>query len=362
MTLKIGFVPLLAGLVLALASPDPGAAQGTADSAHGASVLEREYPDLYDLLVRVERAHGVLFGQLAAEGDAVRATGGDVPTFGFELDMVERLTAVVEGEGTAEDVAAEAERGYAVLGERAAGVIAHANAFYRDVLGVLADPSISVRDRRAALDGALQRYLSRPDLALPSAPKDMGVLYDHPYALAFRTGYADLDGLTWAGHWLKLAATEPVTDFPRREQRDAGLDTVTARYFAKLSYGEPPQFFPSEIPLAPSISPGIIFISPEAAMIWDNASMMQEVLADILASPAVKDVRAALDEAVDHFMDPTYRMTVQGEWEIMALRHGIFFQGGYPLGVLLESELNVGGHFAHLRDGGPIVIPGMPGQ
>ena len=357
-----GFAPLLAGLLLVLALPDPGTAQGAPDSEPGSAVLEREYPELYHLLVRVERAHGVLFGELAKEGDAVRASGGDVPTFGFELDMVERLTAMVGTDGTLQDVADEAAEGFAVLGERAAGVIARANAFHREVLGVLADPSIGPRDRPAALNAAVQRYLSRPDLALPSTPKDMGVLYDHPYTLAFRTGYADLDGLIWAGHWLKLAASEPLTDFPRGEQRDAGLDTVTTRYFAKLSYGEPPQFFPSEIPLAPSIAPGLIFISPEAAMIWDNVSMMQEVLADVLASPSVEDVRAALDEAIDHFMDPTYRMTVQGEWEIMALRHGIFFQGGYPLGILTESELNVGGHFAHLRGGGQIVIPGMPGQ
>ena len=357
-----GFAALLAGLVLTLASPDTGAAQGSADSGHGAAVLEREYPELYELLLRVERAHGVLFGELAEEGDAVRASGGDVPTFEFELDMVERLTAMVGSEGRLEDVADEAADGYAILGERGAAVIALANAFHREVLGVLADPSVTGRDRVAAVNVAVQRYLSHPDLALPSTPKDMGVLYDHPYTLAFRTGYADLDGLSWAGHWLKLAATEPLTDFARGEQRDAGLDTVTTRYFAKLSYGEPPQFFPSEIPLAPSIAPGLIFISPEAAMIWDNASLMQEVLADVLASPTVRDVRAALDEVVDHFMDPTYRMTVQGEWEIMALRHGIFFQGGYPLGVLTESELNVGGHFAHLRAGGPITIPGMPGQ
>jgi hypothetical protein len=96
-------------------------------------------------------------------------------------------------------------------------------------------------------------------------------------------------------------------------------------------------------------------------MIWDNLTMMQEVLADILASPDVTNVRAAIDDAVGHFMDPTYAMTDQGEWEIMALRHGIFFQGGYPLAVMTESELNVGGHAAHLKGGGPIIIPGMPG-
>ena len=51
------------------------------------------------------------------------------------------------------------------------------------------------------------------------------------------------------------------------------------------------------------------------------------------------------------------------EWEMMALRHGIFFQGGYPLSVMTENERNVDGHAAHLRAGGTLVtMPGMPGR
>jgi len=133
---------------------------------------------------------------------------------------------------------------------------------------------------------------------------------------------------------------------------------VSARFYSKLTYGEPPEFFPSELPLAPAICPGLIFLSPETAMIWDNLSMMQEVLADILASPDVTDVRAALDLAIDQFLDPEYRMTDRDDWESMALLHGIFFQGGYPLAVMTESELNA----VHVHGGGAGggSIAGMP--
>jgi hypothetical protein len=309
----------------------------------------------------MERAHGVMFGGLAEEGEAVRSRADTMPTFGFELDMVERLTQLVSETGTAEEVADEAEAGFAVFGARGAEIIARGNAFYREVLGILAEPGMAFPERRTAVGEAVTRYRSRAEVALPSAPKNMDILYDHPYALDFRTGYADLDGLVWAGHWLRLAATEPLTDFAEKEVRAEGIDTVTTRYFAKLSYGDPPEFFPSEIPLAPAIAPGIIFLSPEAAMIWDNLSMMQEVLADILASPSVEDVDAAVEDAIAFFMDPAEGITEQGVWEIMALRHGIFFQGGYPLRPMTESELNVGGHVAHMRGGGPIIIPGMPG-
>ena len=353
-----GSLLLLALLVAAPSVPGRCAAQ-EGESAQYVGVLQREYPATYDLLIRTERAHGVLFGALAEEGDAVRATGEDVPTFGFELDMVDRLTQLVQSEGTADDAAAEATAGFRVLGERAAAIIAYGNAFYREVLGILADPTVV--DRRAALVDAVARYESRPDVALPTAPKSMDILYDHPYHEAFRRGYLDLDGVIWAGHWMKLAATEPLTDLRTKEERAAGLDTVMTRYYDKLSYGDPPQFFPSELPMAPAICPGLIFLSTDAAMIWDNLTMMQEVLADVLAAPDVEDVRAALDATVDHFMDATFEITDEGGWESMALAHGIFFQGGYPLAVMTKSELNVGGHAAHLRGGGHIIIPGMPG-
>ena len=71
--------------------------------------------------------------------------------------------------------------------------------------------------------------------------------------------------------------------------------------------------------------------------------------------------RAAVDDAVDWFMDPVEGITDQDFWEIMALRHGIFFQGGYPIAVMTESERNLGGHAAHLSAGGTLIIGGMPG-
>lgn len=357
---------VLVAVVAALMGTQPLAAQSAGEPASSdqdksyASILEQEFPDFYDLLIRLERAQGLLYGGLLVEGETVRANGDSLPTFEFEFDMVGNLTMLTGEDGRADHVAEESEAGYAVLGEKAAEVIAWGDEFYREVMGVLADPSITVfQDRRAAMALALERYKSRPEIVLPSQPKDMDILYDHPYALQFRGGYGDLDGLIWAGYWLKLAATEPLTDFPDKEARQEGIDTVTTRYHAKLSYGEAPEFFPSELPQAPAIAPGLIFLSEESAMILDNLSYLKEVLADILASPAVPDLRAALDETLEQFLDPEYRVTTWDDWETMALQHGIFFQGGYPLAVMTESELNVGGHAAHLSGGAPLVIGGM---
>ena len=344
--------------VLCLGAAVPVAGQSTGDRG-SADVLESLHRDLDDLLVRQERAYGILLHELAREGEAVRARGDTLPTPGFERGLVERLIALVRREGRAEDEAVRADRGYTALGPRGAEVARRGQTLQREVLSILADPGVP--DPAAALAEAVTRYRSRPDVALPAVPKDMDVLYGHPYALAFRTRYEELDGLVWAGHWLRLAATEPMTDLPAGTERAAGIDTVRARYDAKLSYGKPPSSFPSELPLAPAIAPGFIWHSPEAAMIWDNHSMLLEVLGDVLASPELADVPRAVEAALDFFLDAEVGVTDRDEWEIMALRHGIFFQGGFPLAVMTESERNTGGHAAHLAGGAPLmVIPGMP--
>jgi len=307
---------------------------------------------LTERLERVDRAEAAV---LVALG---RASG---PTLS-DADLSERLTRFVQGEA-APDAPEGGEP--AVLGARAAEILARGRAFRREVIAILADRGSG--DPSAALDAAVRRYRSEPQSALPTAPKNMDVLYDHDSALTFRTSYPQLNGFLWAGQWLRLATTEPLADIPDGAERQAGVDTVAIRYLAKLSGGEPPQAYPSELPLAPAIAPGLIWLSPETAMIWDNLSLFTEVIADILAAsgttelPAA-DVPAAIEATVDFFVAPEMATTEQMAWELMALRHGIFFQGGYPLAVMTRSELNGNSHAMHMRRGGPMVIPGMIGR
>jgi hypothetical protein len=351
-------LPLLA-LMFVPADPAALQAQATGEGSEYISALRRDHPDKHDLAIRLERVHGALFGELAAEGRAVRASEEKLPTPDFEFDMLDRYIDLVQEPGTLDELAGKADAGYAELGTRAAEIIRWTNRFRLEVFGILADTSLAqFAARQQALSAAVERYRSRPEAALPAVPKHMDILYNHDHAEDFRTGYADLGGLIWAGYWFMLASTEPLAEF-RGEQRLAGLDTVQTRYYAKLSYGEPPAFFPSELPMPPTIAVGFVHLSPEAAAIWDNLNMMQEVLADILVSPEVTDVRAAVDAAVDFFMDPSAGTTTEHEWRVMALRHGIFFQGGPPIAVMERSELNGGGHAAHMRGGGSIPMPRM---
>jgi hypothetical protein len=127
---------------------------------------------------------------------------------------------------------------YAALGSREADLIRRTHALHREVLAIFA--SVEASDRERALDGAVDRYLSRPELALPDVPKDMNILYDHPsssfVAAAIdprRTqAYPSLTGFVWASHWFQLAVQEPLADSEARLQ---GVTVVTDRFERKLS-------------------------------------------------------------------------------------------------------------------------------
>jgi hypothetical protein len=357
MRIRTSRAALVAIVAIAIVVPSRTAAQTSAESEASVSRLESEYPDLFTLLIRLEHAHGILYGGLFAEGEEVRATAGALPTPNFEFDMLNRLTSIMDADGDARELAVESAAGYAVLGERAAEVLRVGNAFEREVMSIYADPAIS--DRPSALDEAVQRYLGRPETALPADPKDMTILYDHPYAWALRTGYADLSGLVWAGHWFRLAATEPLMTLDGREERLAGLDTVALRFRQKLTYGEPPAAFPTELPLTPPIAPGLAWAHTPAAIIIDNLNMLKDVLADILVAPNVPSVPGAIDVAVTQFLDPTYRIVNRESWMTMALRHSIFNQGGPALGVMTQTDRVTSGHSQHFQTGMGILAPGM---
>ena len=346
------FSVFLAALLLIPTGAHPARGQEGPFEFGSADALRRHHPGLFRLIDRLEHVQAAVFKELARRQEegpskAVAPEG--------ELDpAVEEFVGMLHSP----EIVLQMDEPFGELGTRAAEVIRWGHAFQREVLSVLADPD--VEDPPTALADAVTRYRARTTAALPSAPKNMDVLYDHAYALGARDTYAQLGGLVWAGYWLWLAATEPLADIPPSPERAAGIDTVVARYQAKLSFGEPPHSFPTELPLAPAIAPGLIWLSPESAMIWDNLSMMLEVLADVLATAEPADAPRAIEAAVEFFLDPEADMTDQDEWEIMALRHGIFHQGGFPIAVMTRSERNESGHAAHLQ-GGRVLrsIPGM---
>jgi hypothetical protein len=124
---------------------------------------------------------------------------------------------------------------------------------------------------------------------------------------------------------------------------------VAERFARKLSSGAPPDAFPTELPLAPSIAPGLVAAHERAAAIIDNLDMMLDVIAEVLVYPDVADRRAAVSEVLAQFTDRRYRCVPADEWIVVALRHSIFEQGGPALGMMSGNERNAfyGGHGQH---------------
>ena len=338
-------------LLLSATLPNTSQARQAAEADRLIASFRSGWPELYARLVGLERAHGVLYGALALGRGKVT-----------ESLVYRQMTRRMAGSALSALPDPEADKGYAALGARGAEVIRRTHALHREVLAIFA--SVEASDRERALDAAVDRYLSRPELALPDVPKDMTILYDHPYSSFVpdaidprRTQtYPSLTGFVWASHWFQLAVQEPLADSDARLQ---GLKVVTDRFERKLSSGQPPDAFPTELPLAPSIAPGLVSAHLRAAAIIDNLNMMHDVLADVLVHPKVGDVRAAIDEVIAQFTDRSYRVVEVDDWITMALRHSIFAQGGPALGTMTQSDRNSSGHFQHFGRARSISPGGM---
>lgn len=336
---------------MAAASLTRATAQETPAPERRVAAFALGHPDVYALLIGAARAHGVLYGELARGRGKPR-----------EAETFERMTRRTSPGGLASRRDPEAEAGYAVLGARGAELVRRTQAFQLEALAILA--TVDPADRTKALDAAANRYLSRADVSLPDVPKDMTILYDHPYSSivvpvpgAPKPKTPRLKGFVWAATWLQLAAAEPL-ELSTGDDRARGLALVTDRFHRKLAYGAPPHTFPSELPLAPSIAPELVTTHARTAAIIDNLNMMHAVVADVLESRKVKNTRAALDEVIAQFTSRTYRVVDEEDWIRMALRHSIFEQGGPAIGVMTVSDRNGSGHLQHLN-GGRGILPGM---
>jgi hypothetical protein len=225
---------ILAVALVGLATrPDVGEARQEATAAERRiASFERDYPELNGLLIGAERAHGALYGALARDRGKVR----EAETFRL---MTRRIAVPAMAPGSDP----ESDAGYARLGARGAEVVRRAQAFHREALAILA--TVDKADRAQALDEAVDRYLSRPRVALPDVPKDMTILYDHPYTSivvdvpgAPRRKTPRLRGFVWATNWLQLAVEEPLELSADADARRRDLQIVIERFRRKLAYGK----------------------------------------------------------------------------------------------------------------------------
>jgi hypothetical protein len=343
--------------VLACA-PTSLVAQRAGSEATEGGAFQQKHPDLYALIEPFELNQLALYAKLASVSrhgvaPAPSEAGAAYEMGPFESETYqEMLGRLRSGPGT--HVHPESLEGSA-FGVPLNEIVHRTYALRRLIFDVYSDDTIA--DKRAPIERAIDEYLSQPELGLPAIPKTMDIMHDHPSTLAFDGRYGQLNGLVWASHWLQLASLEPMFLYDTEEERSAGLALTVERFWTKTD----PANAPLQMPMAPTIGPELLTAHPRAGAIFDNLTMLQEVIMDVLVDDFNRNKAASVAEAVHWFQDPQYRPTDEMQWILMALRHGIYDQGGPAVGTLSASErAGAGGHQSHGAGGRPTLMsPGM---
>lgn len=223
---------------------------------------------------------------------------------------------------------------YARLAPEAKAMFEWAHILHRQVYDVLADERLDAAAKDRELRRLLAYYRSRPDLAYSLKPKNMSLMQEQPYSLAFRKGFPKFNGLIWAYHWLQIGLYEPLVVGRTVEERQAGVAATVAR-FRQMIPGAP-DGYPVVMPMTAAIAPVFAARWPEFAIIFDNLHSMHDVISDILANPAVPrgEKRSLILQAAAAYRDDTTDVMSVDGWLRMTAMMGVHNQGGPAVGFL----------------------------
>ena len=330
----VGYWPLV---LIALGVGEPAVAQ---QRGAGDGELHRQHGSIEQLLLGIERAHALLYEQLLTDPDA--------PAERLEQEFSNRmLSEVADGGYTGAASTPNLDR----VSPRLVRTLERTYDLQRTVYEIYSDASVG--DKAGAIDTAVDRYLAERELALSPVPKSMEIMDEQHGSMVFRENYPRTAALYWSFRWLQLGGSEPLMFYLTEAEQHNGVEATIARFREMLE--NPPETSPSHMPMAPTVAPELVSRHGRAAAIIDNLNMMHDVLADVLASGDITDKSAAVNEVLDLFVDPGYLQVTEIDWIRMALRHGIYAQGGPAIGRIDRPERNAG----HDHGAGGIVI--MPG-
>jgi hypothetical protein len=320
----------------------PAVAQQSGEGGAPSGELHQHHESVAQLLRSIEQAHVMLFERLLAEPNA-SVDRMETEFFG------QIMGDLSEGRGVGSVSAPNLQR----VAPRAIAVFEATYGLQRQLYEIYSDAAIV--DKVSAVDGAVDRYLARKDVALSPVQKSMEILDQKQGAMAFRERFPNTAGLFWAARWFQLGGSEPLMVYHRTPaEQHAGVEATRARFLEMLQ--NPPESFPSHMPMAPTVAPELVTRHIRAAAIFDNLNMMLDVVADVLVNTDIADKAGAIDEVIDLFADPMYLQIDHMDWIRMSLRHGIYAQGGPAIGRLDRPERNV----THDHGAGPhVVLPGM---
>lgn len=330
------------------------------------TVLAREYPELAQLLLAHDIVQARAYEEIsitnasstAAIGQRVlldtleeladsktshyHSAGDHSAMLGphrvFESRAVPGLLGVIREDHDAERVStALADVGN--LPPLAVETLQKGRQFIEQLIEIYINPVFENKDAAVAL--AVENYLQDELHAIAPKPKSDELLSEHPWAYAYKAGFPQLSGLTWASQWLKLGMLELVVSAPDRQSRDEDLAYLLELYDEKIKrlHGSLVSL-PSDIPTSPVIAPTFFERHPEAAYIIDNLELLKVVIGDILAHPEVEDRWQEIELAVQNYTDRTSNFSDERDYLYYVLRGGIYNVGGPARGGLNRPDRN----------------------
>lgn len=311
--------------------------------------FRRRYPAADRLFNAFDYGHAILYEMLWTQpSEAQRRLEGAI---------YDRLTTqVLDAPPRLPLVEDAIEPRYARLAPEAKMMFEWAHLLHRQVYDILADERMGDAAKDAEMRRLLAYYRSRPDLAFSLVPKNMSLMQEQPYSLAFRQAYPKFNGLIWAYHWLQVGLYEPLVVGRTSAERQAGVMATVAR-FRQMIPGAP-DGYPPMMPMTAAIAPTFATRWPEIAIIFDNLHSMHDVISDILANDAVPraEKRALILKAAYAFRDDTTEVMTVAGWRKMSLDMGVENQGGPAVGFLPAlpvSGMARGMVMRYDRDGNP---------
>ncbi|GJM14214.1 MAG: hypothetical protein DHS20C12_26170 [Pseudohongiella sp.] len=261
------------------------------------------------------------------------------PHHELELAARMRLLDIMRSEYSDEEAEVAFENSSAI-GRHTAEVFKHGRNFEEALFTIYIDDDVT--DKLAAVDQAIENYLSDEQHSVAIVPKESEYLLNHDQANGLKTAFPLLRGFMWTQQWMQLAALEAVILQGLDNQFYGGVDVALERFWNKVGSSGGMSMFPapSELPMAPAIAPDLYSQSPEAAIILDNLNLLETVVADIIAFPNAENRDELMGQAVSYFTDKDTNNAQSMDYLLFALRGGIYNQGGPAVGELMQSERN----------------------
>ena len=256
----------------------------------------------------------------------------------FESRAIPGLLGVVRGNYNADQVStALADVGN--LPPIAVETLQKGRQFIESLIEIYINPAFE--DKKAAVALAVESYLQNDLHAIAPKPKSDELLSDHPWAYAFKAGFPQLSGLTWASQWLKIGTLELLVTEPDVASRNQAIAHLLELYNEKISrvHGSLVSL-PRDIPTSPVIAPAFLELHPDAAYIIDNLELLKVVIGDILAHPEVADRWQEIELAVQNYTDKTSNFSDETDYLYYTLRGGIYNAGGPARGGLNRPDRN----------------------